>query len=93
LIVMLNLVPFGTHTLSFTQFKLGTSIYSNAATRYRPMPIAKVCVPSLAIHACVDTTDLFSSQYAAQHLINIMNNQQLDGELSFLDWVNKSIVC
>lgn len=39
----------------------------------------------------VKPKDLLQPDYVAQQLIEIMNNQQPDGELSFIDWENKSI--
>jgi hypothetical protein len=56
----------GTHTLSFTQFKPGTSIYSNAATRYRPVPIAKACVPSLPFTTCESVCPFATFEYPTQ---------------------------
>lgn len=35
---------------------------------------------------------LFKPAFVAQHLVSIMNSQQIDGELSFIDWENKPIV-
>lgn len=40
----------------------------------------------------VKQENLFSAEYVAAHLVDIMNNQPLDGELSFVDWENKAIV-
>lgn len=39
----------------------------------------------------VKQESLFTPQYVAQHLTSIMNKQTIDGELSFIDWENKSI--
>ena len=39
----------------------------------------------------VNKENLFTAQFVAQHLVHIMNNQPVDGELSFIDWENKSI--
>jgi len=40
----------------------------------------------------VKKENLFSPDYVAEHLVKIMNNQEIDGELSFIDWENKPIV-
>ena len=36
--------------------------------------------------------DLFTQDYVAEHFLRIMITQEVDGELSFIDWENKSIV-
>lgn len=40
----------------------------------------------------VKKENLFTPDFVAQHLIQIMNKQIVDGELSFVDWENKAIV-
>ena len=40
----------------------------------------------------VKSENLFTTDFVAQHLVNIMNNQTIDGQLSFIDWENKNIV-
>ena len=40
----------------------------------------------------VKKENLFTTAFVARHLVNIMNHQTIDGELSFIDWENKSIV-
>ena len=40
----------------------------------------------------VKKENLFTPDYVADHLVAIMNTQQVDGELSFIDWENKAIV-
>jgi len=35
---------------------------------------------------------LFTTDFVAEHLVKIMNRQNVDGELSFVDWENKAIV-
>ena len=40
----------------------------------------------------VKKENLFSPEFVADHLVRIMNTQHVDGELSFIDWENKSIV-
>ncbi len=40
----------------------------------------------------VKPENLFTTKFVAEHLVNIMNNQSIDGELSFIDWENKAIV-
>lgn len=40
----------------------------------------------------VKKENLFTPAFVAQHLVNIMNDQTIDGELSFIDWENKAIV-
>lgn len=39
----------------------------------------------------VKQINLFTPDFVAEHLVNIMNNQRVDGELSFIDWENKAI--
>lgn len=39
----------------------------------------------------VKQDNLFTPDFVAKHLVNIMNNQCVDGELSFIDWENKAI--
>lgn len=46
---------------------------------------------SKPFHKSVRARDLLQPDYVAQQLIHIMNTQQVDGELSFVDWENKSI--
>lgn len=40
----------------------------------------------------VKKENLFTPDFVAQHLVEIMNKQNVDGELSFIDWENKAIV-
>lgn len=40
----------------------------------------------------VKPENLFTTNFVAEHLVNIMNNQTTDGQLSFIDWENKDIV-
>ena len=40
----------------------------------------------------VKPDNLFTTDFVAEHLVNIMNNQTIDGQLSFIDWENKDIV-
>ena len=40
----------------------------------------------------VKKENLLTPGYVADHLVAIMNTQQVDGELSFIDWENKAIV-
>jgi NAD(P)-dependent dehydrogenase (short-subunit alcohol dehydrogenase family) len=40
----------------------------------------------------VKKENLFTPDFVAQHLVQIMNRQNVDGELSFIDWENKAIV-
>ena len=40
----------------------------------------------------VKKENLFTPDFVAQHLVRIMNTQNVDGELSFIDWENKVIV-
>lgn len=47
---------------------------------------------SQPFHASVDEANLFKPGFVAEHLVSIMNQQRADGELSFVDWNNKSIV-
>ncbi|MDB2590272.1 SDR family NAD(P)-dependent oxidoreductase [Candidatus Thioglobus sp.] len=35
---------------------------------------------------------LFTPEFVAEHLVKIMNQQDIDGKLSFIDWENKAIV-
>jgi NAD(P)-dependent dehydrogenase (short-subunit alcohol dehydrogenase family) len=39
----------------------------------------------------VSKENLFTPAYVAEHLARIMNNQNVDGQLSFIDWENKPI--
>jgi NAD(P)-dependent dehydrogenase (short-subunit alcohol dehydrogenase family) len=39
----------------------------------------------------VKPDNLFTPEFVAKHLVNIMNNQTVDGELSFIDWENEAI--
>jgi len=39
----------------------------------------------------VKKENLFTPDFVAEHLIKIMNKQNVDGELSFVDWENKTI--
>jgi NAD(P)-dependent dehydrogenase (short-subunit alcohol dehydrogenase family) len=39
----------------------------------------------------VKPDNLFAPEFVAEHLVNIMNNQTIDGELSFIDWENEAI--
>ncbi|MDB3869458.1 SDR family NAD(P)-dependent oxidoreductase [Candidatus Thioglobus sp.] len=40
----------------------------------------------------VKKENLFTPEFVAEHLVKIMNQQDIDGELSFIDWENKTIV-
>ena len=40
----------------------------------------------------VKPENLFTTEFVAEHLVHIMNNKAVDGELSFIDWENKNIV-
>ena len=40
----------------------------------------------------VKPENLFTTDFVAKHLVDIMNNQTTDGQLSFIDWENKDIV-
>jgi NAD(P)-dependent dehydrogenase (short-subunit alcohol dehydrogenase family) len=46
---------------------------------------------SKPFQASVKKEDLFTADFVAGHLVKIMNNQTVDGSLSFIDWENKSI--
>ncbi len=46
---------------------------------------------SKPFQASVRKNNLFSPQFVAKHLVTIMNNQPVDGTLSFIDWENKTI--
>ncbi len=46
---------------------------------------------SKPFQASVKKENLFTPDFVAGHLVNIMNNQTVDGSLSFIDWENKSI--
>ncbi len=35
--------------------------------------------------------NVFTTAFVDQDLVNIISNQPIDGELSFIDWENKSI--
>jgi NAD(P)-dependent dehydrogenase (short-subunit alcohol dehydrogenase family) len=39
----------------------------------------------------VKPDNLFTPEFVAEHLVNIMNSQTVDGELSFIDWENEAI--
>jgi NAD(P)-dependent dehydrogenase (short-subunit alcohol dehydrogenase family) len=39
----------------------------------------------------VKKENLFTTDYVAEHLVDIMNNQTVDGELCFIDWEGKPI--
>ena len=39
----------------------------------------------------VSPDNLFTPEFVAEHLVNIMNSQTVDGELSFIDWENEAI--
>ena len=39
----------------------------------------------------VKKENLFTPDFVAEHLVQIMNKQNVDGELSFVDWENKAI--
>ncbi len=39
----------------------------------------------------VKKENLFTPEYVAEHLVNVMNTQLVDGECSFIDWENKAI--
>jgi NAD(P)-dependent dehydrogenase (short-subunit alcohol dehydrogenase family) len=47
---------------------------------------------SRPFHASVPKGALFSPRFVARHLVDIMKQQHADGELSFVDWKNESIV-
>ena len=47
---------------------------------------------SKPFQASVKPENLFTTEFVAEHLVNIMNNQTIDGQLSFIDWENKDIV-
>jgi len=40
----------------------------------------------------VKSENLFSTEFVADHLVEIMKHQAIDGELSYIDWENKAIV-
>jgi NAD(P)-dependent dehydrogenase (short-subunit alcohol dehydrogenase family) len=40
----------------------------------------------------VESENLFTADFVAEHLVEIMKNQTIDGELSYIDWENKAIV-
>lgn len=47
---------------------------------------------SKPFQASVKPGNLFTPEFVASHLVEIMNHHQsVDGELSFIDWENKSI--
>ena len=46
---------------------------------------------SKPFQASVKAENLFTPTFVAQHLVDIMNRQKADGELSFIDWENKHI--
>lgn len=39
----------------------------------------------------VKQKNLFTAEFVAEHLVNIMNDKPVDGKLSFIDWENKAI--
>jgi NAD(P)-dependent dehydrogenase (short-subunit alcohol dehydrogenase family) len=47
---------------------------------------------SRPFHASVPKDALFTPRFVARHLVDIMKQQHVDGELSFVDWKNESIV-
>jgi NAD(P)-dependent dehydrogenase (short-subunit alcohol dehydrogenase family) len=47
---------------------------------------------SRPFHASVPKDALFSPRFLASHLVDIMKQQHIDGELSFVDWKNESII-
>ena len=46
---------------------------------------------SKPFQASVKPENLFTPEFVAQRLVDIMNEQKVDGELSFIDWENKKI--
>lgn len=40
----------------------------------------------------VKSKNLFTAEFVADHLVEIMKHQVIDGELSYIDWENKAIV-
>ena len=46
---------------------------------------------SKPFQAAVKPENLFTPEFVAQRLVDIMNSQKLDGELSFIDWENRTI--
>lgn len=46
---------------------------------------------SKPFQASVKPENLFTPEFVAQRLVDIMNGQKVDGELSFIDWENKKI--
>ncbi len=40
----------------------------------------------------VKSENLFTAEFVADHLVEIMKHQAIDGELSYIDWENKAIV-
>jgi NAD(P)-dependent dehydrogenase (short-subunit alcohol dehydrogenase family) len=46
---------------------------------------------SKPFHASVKQGNLFTPEFVASHLVDIMDHQSVDGELSFVDWENKPI--
>ena len=47
---------------------------------------------SKPFHGTIKPENLFTTEFVTEHLVNIMNNQTTDGQLSFIDWENKEIV-
>lgn len=46
---------------------------------------------SKPFQASVRAENLLTPEFVASHLVNIMDHQSVDGELSFIDWENQSI--
>lgn len=46
---------------------------------------------SKPFQSLVKPENLFTPEFVAQRLVDIMNGQKVDGELSFIDWENKNI--
>jgi len=46
---------------------------------------------SKPFQASVKPEKLFTAEFVAQRLVDIMNTQKVDGELSFIDWENNNI--
>jgi len=46
---------------------------------------------SRPFQSSVKKENLFTADFVAEHLANIMNTQHVDGKLSFIDWENKAI--
>ena len=47
---------------------------------------------SKPFHGSVKPENLFTTEFVAKHLVDIMNTQTANGELSFIDWENKDII-